>query len=61
MAQVGFEMVVPIVFGIFLDNWLGTSPWMVAAGAALGFAGGLWHLVVLLKRLDKRDPPDLGS
>jgi len=61
MAQVGFEMVVPIVLGIFLDNWLGTNPWMVVAGAVLGLAGGLWHMVVLLNRLDRGDPPDLGS
>ena len=61
MAQVGFEMVVPIILGIFLDNWLGTGPWMVVAGAVLGLAGGLFHLVLLLNRLDKKDPPDTGS
>jgi F0F1-type ATP synthase assembly protein I len=57
MAQVGFEMVVPIVAGVFLDNWWGTSPWMVALGAVLGLVGGLYHLIVLLNRFNKPRPP----
>lgn len=61
LAQVGFEMVVPIILGIFLDDWWGTSPWMVILGAIVGLAGGLWHLVALLNRINKEDPPNSGT
>ena len=46
MAGVGTEFIAAIgVFaavGYFLDRWLGSSPWLVLAGAGLGFAVGLW-------------------
>lgn len=61
MAQVGFEMVAPIVLGIFLDQWLETGPWMVVLGAVLGLVGGLFHLVVLLNRINNENTPKSGS
>jgi len=57
IAQVGAEMVVPIGAGIMLDIWLGWAPWLTMAGAALGLAGGLTHLVLLLNQADKDDRP----
>ena len=46
MAGVGTEFVAAIgvfaAIGYFLDRWLGSSPWLVLTGAALGFAVGLW-------------------
>jgi F0F1-type ATP synthase assembly protein I len=50
LAQVGMEMVVPIVIGLGLDRWLGWTPWGVVAGAVLGFAGGMIHMVALLNQ-----------
>ena len=55
LAQVGLEMVLPIVLGVFLDRWLRWAPWGVVAGAVLGLVGGLWHLVLLLNRFDDKD------
>ena len=55
LAQVGLEMVAPIVLGLFLDSRLGWTPWGVVVGAVLGLVGGLWHLVLLLNRFDKKD------
>jgi F0F1-type ATP synthase assembly protein I len=61
LAQVGLEMVAPIVIGLILDNNLGWKPWGVVGGAVLGLVGGLAHLVLLANRLDKnqnqKDPP----
>jgi F0F1-type ATP synthase assembly protein I len=57
LAQVGLEMVVPIVGGLFIDNWLGSAPWAVIIGAVLGPVFGLVHLVLLLKRFEPKDSP----
>ena len=56
LAQVGVEMVVPIVIGVGLDSYLGTSPWGVVIGTVLGFSGGLIHLLAMLKRFDDPRP-----
>jgi F0F1-type ATP synthase assembly protein I len=50
LSQVGFEMVVPIVIGLVLDNYFDWSPWGVAIGAVLGLALGLIHLVHLTSK-----------
>lgn len=55
-AQVGFEMVVPVALGVWLDLRFGTLPWLTASGAFLGFAGGLTHIFVLLKRFESDGP-----
>jgi len=58
LAQVGFEMVVPIVIGVYLDEHLGWAPWGAAAGAVLGLVGGLAHLIYVVNRSgDGRRPP----
>jgi fatty acid desaturase len=62
LAQVGFEMVVPIGVGLVLNWWLGWGAWLVIVGAVLGLVGGLAHLVALLNRHEKdakqQRPPD---
>ena len=58
LAQVGVEMVVPIVVGVALDSYLNWTPWGTIVGAAVGLVGGLWHLVATLNRLDRdQDKP----
>jgi F0F1-type ATP synthase assembly protein I len=64
LAQVGLEMVVPVVVGLLLDRYLAWHPWGVAVGAILGLATGLLHLVALASRHQdpnssqrKRDSP----
>jgi hypothetical protein len=63
MAQVGMEMVVPIGLGVALDYWLGWTPWATVAGAVIGFAGGLYHLVLMLNKESRDSPtkPPAGS
>lgn len=57
LAQVGLEMVAPIVLGLILDSKLDWSPWGVVVGAVVGLVGGLAHLIVQANRLDKKEPP----
>ena len=44
LSTVGLAFVLAIVigawFGILMDRWLGTSPWMFLLFFVLGFAGG---------------------
>jgi F0F1-type ATP synthase assembly protein I len=56
LSQVGLEMAMPVVLGVFADRWLGSTPWLMIVGAMLGLFGGLVHLLVLLKRHDRDRP-----
>jgi ATP synthase protein I len=40
-----FSIVIGIGGGVALDRWLGTSPWLLFAGLALGFAAAVTSLV----------------
>lgn len=53
LAQTGFEMVLPAVGGFYLDQWLETTPWITIVAAVFGFAGGLIHLIVILRQKDR--------
>ncbi len=63
LAQTGMEMVLPTIGGFYLDGWLGTTPWITIIAAVLGFAGGLIHLIAILRQkerdeaADKKPPP----
>jgi F0F1-type ATP synthase assembly protein I len=58
ISQVGFEMVVPIGLGVFLDLRLGTMPLLTVVGVLLGLFGGMAHLLVLLRKLDQVNHTD---
>jgi F0F1-type ATP synthase assembly protein I len=62
LAQTGLEMVLPAVGGYYLDQWLGTTPWVFISAAVFGFAAGLIHLIAIVNRKDrdesgKKPPP----
>jgi ATP synthase protein I len=44
LSSVGFAMVLATVIGLaggyFLDQWLGTKPWLLLLGLGLGIAAG---------------------
>lgn len=54
LAQIGMEMVLPAVGGVYLDQWLETTPWITCVLAVVGFTGALMHLMAILQR-KKRD------
>ncbi len=45
ISTIGLEFALPPLAGAGLDRWWGTSPWATVAGAALGFAVGMVHLL----------------
>jgi F0F1-type ATP synthase assembly protein I len=48
LAQVGTEMVAPLLVGLLLDWLFGWLPWATVVGAVLGFVGGMMHMISLL-------------
>lgn len=50
LAQIGLEMVVPLVIGLFLDHQLGWMPWGTVVGAVFGLVAGMAHLVSMLNQ-----------
>ncbi len=45
-------MLLPMGAGYWLDTWLGTLPWILVAGAALGAVGGMTWLVRSVRRME---------
>ncbi len=53
LAQTGVEMVLPTVGGYYVDEWLGTTPWITIGAAVFGFAGGMIHLIMILQQKER--------
>ena len=49
ITTVALEMVLPGVFGVWLDRRWGTS-WMTLAGFSLGLVVGMWHLLRMVNQ-----------
>jgi ATP synthase protein I len=49
MVGIGFEFIAAVLvfaaLGWWLDGRLGTEPWLMVAGVALGFGVGLWLMI----------------
>jgi F0F1-type ATP synthase assembly protein I len=50
LAQIGLEMVVPVVAGLMVEYYVGGRPWGIIGGAAFGLIAGFSHLLILLHR-----------
>jgi F0F1-type ATP synthase assembly protein I len=52
-GAVGLQLVVALLAGVFLGNWLdrkwGTAPWLLFLGIILGCGGGFYNLFRLMK------------
>ncbi len=51
-SQLGLELVAPILLGLGVDYWLGTSPWGVVIGAVLSLVYMIFRLQRLNQELD---------
>lgn len=61
LATCGMEMVAPMIGGILLDNWLGTSPIFTAITIVLGFVGGITHMVLISNQINKAEQVERGE
>ena len=57
--SIGVTLVVCILGGVFLDRWLGTTPWLTLIGVVLGLisAGYLLYELTLINRTDREAGP----
>ncbi|MFQ5570781.1 MAG: AtpZ/AtpI family protein [Rhodothermales bacterium] len=52
--QLALTMAFFVVGGYLLDRWLGTTPWLVIAGAVLGMVAVFVHLFRIASELNKK-------
>jgi F0F1-type ATP synthase assembly protein I len=60
LAQIGLEMVAPMLVGLLIDYYFSTMPWATVILLIVGFVGGMLHLVLMVKQHDaekRRQPP----
>jgi F0F1-type ATP synthase assembly protein I len=54
LAQVGLEMVAPLIIGLVIDHYADWGPWATIGGVVLGFVGGVAHIVMLTNKHDSQ-------
>jgi ATP synthase protein I len=57
ITSIGLEFALPAFLGFGLDRWWKTSPWMTLAGAFLGLATGMTHVLRLASSLQQEAGP----
>ena len=58
IISMALTIVLPAVAGIYADQWLGTKPWLVIAGAMVGSLLGLMQLLAMVSRLNSAGKQD---
>ncbi len=58
ITTISLIMVLPAGLGYWLDNRWDTEPWLIACGAAIGFAIGMWQLLQLVKTDQEKSKSD---
>lgn len=51
--ELGFSVAIGIVSGYYLDQWLGTSPWLTIFLLLCGVAAGFKRIYLVLKSLER--------
>ena len=53
-GAVGFQLAISVVAGLYLGKWgdkkLGTDPWLMILGVALGAVVGFYNLIKLMPK-----------
>jgi F0F1-type ATP synthase assembly protein I len=55
LAQVGTEMVGPMLLGLLLDYAFGWLPWATVIGLIVGAIGSMTHMITMLQRRDREE------
>ena len=54
ITTIGFELVIPVVVGYYLDERWDSGPWLTIVGALLGSVVAFTHLLQLAARAKKQ-------
>ena len=60
ITSIGFELVVPVAVGYWLDERWGTGPWLLIVGALVGPAIAFMHLLQLAAAAKKETDSHRG-
>jgi ATP synthase protein I len=52
--QVGLTVAIAIIAGVYLDQWLGTGPWLTILGLLVGVISGFTRLFQVGEKLNRR-------
>jgi ATP synthase protein I len=52
--QIGLTVAIGIIGGVYLDQWLGTGPWLTILGLLVGVISGFTRLFQIGKELNRR-------
>ena len=52
--QVGLTVGIGIIGGVYLDQWLGTGPWLTILGLLVGVVSGFTRLFQIGKELNRK-------
>lgn len=61
ITTIGLLFALPPLAGIAADRWLGSAPWGVLLGSALGFAAGFAELLNVVRGRPARPPSGPGA
>lgn len=53
-SSLGAGVALGVIAGYLADGWLGTKPWLLLAGSAVGMALGMYAFVKALAEAEKR-------
>ena len=52
--QIGLTVGLGIIAGVYLDRWLGTSPWLTILGLVVGVISGFMRLYQIGKEFSRK-------
>lgn len=65
LSSLGISMVaasfIGLFIGIYLDKWLGTSPWMTLIWLGIGIISGFRNIFILTRRALREQDKDAGQ
>ena len=59
--EMGLSVAIGLIVGIYMDKWLGTSPWMMLLWLVLGLAAAFRGVFRAVKRVDKAAEEDANG
>lgn len=53
--ELGLAVIIGLVIGMYMDRWLGTTPWLMLLWLGFGFAAGFRGVLRAVRREDREE------